>query len=85
MAEAEYRAKVGDRIREFGEHLTGKDKMIFEARLLADEPLTLQEIGDKYGISRERVRQVESRLKKRLKAYLLEHIQDLPGVMLDVD
>jgi RNA polymerase sigma-32 factor len=85
MAEAEYRSKVGERIREFGETLNGKDKVIFESRLLAEEPLTLQEIGDKYGISRERVRQVESRLKKRLKAYLLEHMQDLPGTIVDVD
>jgi RNA polymerase sigma-32 factor len=85
MAEAEYRAKVGERIREFGERLTGKDKVIFESRLLAEEPLTLQEIGDKYHISRERVRQIESRLKKRLKAYLLEHMRDLPGAILDVE
>lgn len=85
MAEAEYRAKVGDRIREFGETLSGKDKVIFDSRLLAEEPLTLQEIGDKYAISRERVRQIESRLKKRLKAYLLEHMQDLPGAVIDVD
>jgi RNA polymerase sigma-32 factor len=38
---------------------------------------TLQEIGDKFGISRERVRQIESRLKKKLKAYLEEEITDI--------
>lgn len=83
MAEAEYKAKVGDRIREFGATLSGKDKVIFDARLLAEEPLTLQEIGDQYSISRERVRQIESRLKKRLKAYLLEHMQDLSDSVID--
>ncbi len=39
--------------------------------------MTLQEIGEKFGISRERVRQIESRLKKKLKAYLEEEIADI--------
>lgn len=85
MAEAEYKAKVGQRIREFGESLKDKDKVIFETRLMAEEPATLQEIGDRYGISRERIRQIESRLKKRLKAYLLEHMEDLGEVVVGVE
>jgi RNA polymerase sigma-32 factor len=51
--------------------------VIFSERLLAEQPLTLQEIGDKYGISRERVRQLEERLKRKLKAYLENEIKDL--------
>ena len=51
--------------------------MIFNQRLLAEEPSTLQDIGDQYGISRERVRQLESRLKKKLKAYLVRELPDL--------
>ncbi len=51
--------------------------MIFDKRLLTEDPMTLQEIGDKFGISRERVRQIESRLKKKLKAYLEEEIADI--------
>ena len=39
--------------------------------------MTLQEIGDKFGMSRERVRQIESRLKRKLKAYLEEEIEDI--------
>ena len=58
--------------------------MIFDARLMAEEPLTLQEIGDQYGISRERVRQIESRLKKRLKQYLTEQIKDLQDIAVDL-
>jgi RNA polymerase sigma-32 factor len=81
LANAEYHAKVSEKIHEFGATLKGKDQVIFESRLLADEPLTLQEIGDRYGISRERVRQIESRLKKRLKQYLLERMQDLPDAI----
>jgi RNA polymerase sigma-32 factor len=50
--------------RSFRKTLSGKDKdlAIFDERLVADEPLTLQELGDRFGISRERVRQLEQRL-----------------------
>ena len=84
VADAEYRARVGEKIRQFGETLRDKDRVIFEQRLLADEPLTLQDIGDKYGISRERVRQIESRLKRRLKEYLEHEFEDLHGVDLTI-
>lgn len=47
--------------------LNEKEKIILEERLLADEPLTLQEIGEKYKITREAVRQAEARLMKKIK------------------
>jgi len=37
----------------------------------------LREIGDKYGISRERVRQIEERVKKKLKSYLNKELKDV--------
>ncbi len=77
VADAEFQARVGAVIREFGETLEGKEQRIFEARLIAHEPLTLQEIGEGYEISRERVRQIEARVKKKLKAYLVERLEDL--------
>lgn len=61
-----------ERISSFGDSLTGKDKEIFDLRLVADEPLTLQDLGDRFGVSRERVRQLEKRLLGRLKAHLVE-------------
>ena len=48
--------------------LTEKETILLEERILSDEPLTLQEIGDKYKISREAVRQTEARLMKKIKA-----------------
>ena len=56
VAEAHDQKWLTDRMYEFGGTLTGKDKTIFEKRLLAEDPQTLQEIGEQYGISRERVR-----------------------------
>jgi RNA polymerase sigma-32 factor len=84
VARAEFRARVGAKIREFGAGLKDKERVIFEHRLLTEEPRTLQEIGDRYGISRERVRQLESRLKRRLRAYLESQFEDLRDVDVEI-
>ncbi|MEK6628922.1 MAG: sigma factor-like helix-turn-helix DNA-binding protein, partial [Bdellovibrionota bacterium] len=51
--------------------LTEKEKILLDERVLSDEPLTLQEIGDKYKITREAVRQTEARLMKKIKETML--------------
>ena len=71
---------LSEKMHEFGATLDGKDKTIFDERLLAEEPLTLQEIGERYGISRERVRQIEERLKRRLREYLQDAMKDVEEV-----
>jgi len=55
---------------------TGKELVIFDRRLVAEEPITLQELGDEFGVSRERVRQLESRLTGKLRVYLAERLGD---------
>jgi RNA polymerase sigma-32 factor len=77
IADQEAKAILHDKLMFFGEQLKGKEATIFDKRLLTEDPMTLLEIGDKFGISRERVRQIESRLKKQLKAYLEEEIEDI--------
>jgi RNA polymerase sigma-32 factor len=41
--------------------LNDRERRIFEARRLADDPMTLQELAEEFGVSRERVRQIEVR------------------------
>jgi RNA polymerase sigma-32 factor len=56
-----------------------KERFIFAHRLLPPEgrePMTLQEIGDRYGLTRERARQIEARLTARLRGFLREEIPD---------
>lgn len=60
-----------EKIEEIKPSLNDKEKDILENRILADEPQTLQQIGDKYGITRERARQLEERLLKNLKEKFL--------------
>jgi RNA polymerase sigma-32 factor len=82
MADGELQALLKDKLANFRKTLSGKDKelAIFDDRLVADEPLTLQELGDRFGISRERVRQLEQRLTGRLREYLREEMGDAVGV-----
>ncbi len=70
---------VHDRLTKFRETLKGKDVIIFDKRMAAEDPLTLQELGDEFGISRERVRQLEARLTMKLRAYLKEELGDAVG------
>jgi RNA polymerase sigma-32 factor len=70
IAEAEYRELLQDKMEEFAKGLKDKELVIYRERLLNEAPLTLREIGEKYGISRERVRQIEERVKKKLKTFL---------------
>ncbi|MBI3072256.1 MAG: RNA polymerase sigma factor RpoH [Deltaproteobacteria bacterium] len=51
--------------------LSQKERAIVERRVMADEPVTLQEIGDEWGVSRERVRQVEARALAKIRGLLV--------------
>ena len=77
LAEAELNSKLKGKLATFRETLKGKDLEIFDLRLAAqDEPLTLQELGDKFGVSRERVRQLEARLVGKLRLHLRDEIEE---------
>jgi RNA polymerase sigma-32 factor len=73
---AELSEMLQDKLGEFRKTLSGKDVIIFDKRLVADEPLTLQELGDQFGVSRERVRQLEARLTGKLRDYLKQTLGD---------
>ncbi len=70
LADEEVSRMLSEKIREYGGTLEGKEAIIFRDRLLAEDPRTLQELGDEFGVSRERVRQIEKRLQNKLKKYI---------------
>ncbi len=76
VAEAEWRKFATEQIERFAATLNEKEAEIFRRRLLSETPETLHEVGQRLGISGERVRQIESRLKQRLKAYIKAHAPD---------
>ena len=71
----------GEHLAEFKKTLSGRDLEIFDDRIINEQPLTLQQIGDKYAISRERARQIEARIIKRLKDF----VQDKGIIDVDSD
>ncbi len=81
IAETEYRELLQDKMEQFAKGLKDKELVIYRERLLNEDPLTLREIGEKYGISRERVRQIEERVKKKLKSFLkdFKDVTDVSG------
>jgi RNA polymerase sigma-32 factor len=77
FADAQYRELLRQKMEQFAKGLKDKELVIYRERLLTEDPVTLREIGEKYGISRERVRQIEERVKKKLKTYLNKELKDV--------
>jgi RNA polymerase sigma-32 factor len=84
VADEEYHRLIRRTATEFRETLKGKDLVIYERRLEPlmrdEEPITLQEVGNEFGITRERVRQIEVRVKKRFAEYLRQQIPDIKDI-----
>ena len=80
LARVQMRKVFGEHLEEFRGLLKGRDLEIFKLRMLAEKPVTLQQIGDTYGISRERARQLEAKILSKLRDFVKEKgIIDLPS------
>jgi RNA polymerase sigma-32 factor len=72
---AEMMSLVTGAMWRFAETLTNaREIMIWHDRLMTEDPKTLEEIGQHFGVTRERARQIEVALKKKLKKYLLDNL-----------
>jgi RNA polymerase sigma-32 factor len=76
LAQEEIQGAIQKHLKTIMPLLNDKERDILQLRLLSDSPVTLREIGEKYGITRERVRQIEARLLEKIREHLSEHIQD---------
>ncbi len=76
VADAQLRKVFLEKVREFAESCDEREQRILEQRMLAEEPRTLDTLGKEFGVSRERVRQLEARLMKRLQEYMKENLVD---------
>src|SRR5205085_615121 len=76
----EERHIVQERVLEALSRLDPRERYIIEMRVMQDKPMTLKELGEHFGFSRERARQLEIRAKAKLEAELGELMEDLfPG------
>lgn len=76
VAKKEIETLLQENVAVFRTQLTERELEIFDQRIFTDTPLTLQDIGDKYSISRERVRQLEKNIIKKMKTFFKEEIPD---------
>ena len=81
VAQSQFTELLRGKLEGFAETLEGREATIFRERWLTDAPLTLQQIGDQYGITRERARQLEKRLLSRLRKFLEKEL----GTAVDID
>lgn len=76
VAKKEKDTIIVSRVREFKKTLKEKELYIFDHRILSEEPLTLQEIGAHFNISRERARQIENKVIKKFKERFKTEFKD---------
>ena len=83
LGNSEVAHMVRGRLKTLEPLLSDKERYILENRLLSDEPVTLREIGDLYGITRERVRQIEARLLQKVRDHLFSNIKDFSHTWIE--
>ena len=82
VGRAELMGAVDAKMKAFYLQLTDeREKVIWQERLIAEEPAALADLGQQFGISRERIRQIESRLKDKLRDFLTHELG--PDFQLD--
>jgi len=80
IAQGEFRQLLEKKFEELAKTLSEREKLILEKRLIADEPQTLQQIADLYGISREAIRVAERKLINKIKKYMVESFGDVKEI-----
>lgn len=81
MVREQLHSILQDHIGEFIKTLNEKERMVFQERMSSEEPKTLQEVADKFGITRERARQIETRVIEKLREHMRVHMDGLPVVV----
>jgi RNA polymerase sigma-32 factor len=76
VVDSQIKELLHQKINEFKSTITHREREIFEERIFAEDPLTLQKLGDRFGITRERVRQVEKEVIVKIKTFFKHEIPD---------
>ncbi|MCY3774448.1 MAG: sigma-70 family RNA polymerase sigma factor, partial [Candidatus Aminicenantes bacterium] len=80
LARGELKRLFAHKFREFAETLNEREQAILNERLIAEEPKTLQQLGTRFGVSREAIRLNQITLTKKIKAYMQEALKDVTDV-----
>jgi RNA polymerase sigma-32 factor len=85
VSKKEIELLLHNKITEFRKKMTAREIEIFELRIFSDNPVTLQDIGDRYGISRERVRQIEKNIIRKMREFFKREIPDFASYSEDAN
>jgi RNA polymerase sigma-32 factor len=77
LAQRELQTILSDHVSEFVQGLNEKERIVFHERLMNEDPKTLQEIADQFGITRERARQIESKVVEKLRKHMSVHMDGI--------
>ncbi len=77
--DSEFAACLKEKVKSFGATLHDRELKIFSTRMASEDPVTLVELAERFGVTRERVRQIESRIKRNLRTYLRHELGDSVG------
>ena len=80
LASGELKDLIESKFKAFADTLSEKERIILQKRLIAEEPLTLQAIADRFGVTREAIRVSEKKLIEKIKSYMKEAFRDLKEV-----
>lgn len=76
LGDQQLRELFREKLALFARTLDEREDDILRNRILSETPMTLEDLGQKYGITKERTRQLESRIIKRLRDYLKKEVKD---------
>ncbi|MDR4495375.1 MAG: RNA polymerase factor sigma-32 [Nitrospirales bacterium] len=76
LGETQLRVLFRKALAEFAKTLNEREEDILRNRLLSETPVTLEDLGKKYSITKERTRQLEAKIIKKLRTFMQDHVQD---------
>jgi RNA polymerase sigma-32 factor len=82
VGEDEFQRILREKMMAFAQTLKPREKVLFERRLIAEEPARLQELGLEFGVTREAVRLMEKKIISLLREYLEREMKDVRGFAL---
>jgi RNA polymerase sigma-32 factor len=81
IAREELREFMKQKAEAFAQTLSEKEKMIWNDRIMAETPASLQSIGDRLGVTKERVRQIEKKIYEKFRVFIQDEIPTLDTVI----
>jgi RNA polymerase sigma-32 factor len=80
LARGELKELLNQKLEEFSKTLSKREYMILHERLVAENPVTLQEIADQFGVTREAIRLTEKALVNKIKIYMMRALEGVTDV-----